>query len=105
MSLKVIKNNNSFWISIVVALDFPLFIKKEDPVRWLNEILEGLDYTRLLAPYSHKGRKPSVPPIILFKILMFAEMYRSYSSRDIESLCRYDVRFMVVTPRLPAPCS
>ena len=63
-------------------------------MRLLNEILEGLNYSRLNATYSTKGRKPGVPPIIMFKILIFASMCRCYSSRDIESLCQHDVRFM-----------
>jgi transposase len=86
-----------------LALDFPIFIKKDDPVRLLNEILEGLNYTHLNAAYSDKGRKSGIPPVNMFKILVFAEMCRTYSSRDIADLCQHDIRFMWLLQGYQAP--
>jgi len=69
-------------------------IPKNYPVRLLNVILEGLDDTQLKATYSGKGSNPTIPPIILFKILVYAYMNKTYSSRDIVALCRRDIHFI-----------
>ena len=52
-------------------MDIQIYIPKNDPVRLLNQLLEGLNYTRLLSTYSDKGRKSAVPPIILFQIFPY----------------------------------
>jgi transposase len=86
-----------------LALDFPIMIPKNEPVRLLNEILEGLDYTKLEAAYSEEGRNPAVPPTILFKILVYAYMKRAYSSRDIAALCKENINFIWLLQGYPAP--
>jgi len=86
-----------------LALDFPILIPKNEPVRLLNEILEGLDYTKLETAYSKEGRNPAVPPIILFKILVYAYMKRTYSSRDISTLCKENINFIWLLQGYPAP--
>lgn len=86
-----------------LALDFPIYIAKNDPVRLLNEILEGLNYTKLYQTYSSKGRHTSVPPIIMVKIMVYAYMNRTYSSRDIEQLCQRDINFIWLLNGYPAP--
>lgn len=65
--------------------------------------MEGLDYTKRLSSYSHKGRNPAVPPIILFKILVYAYMNRTFSSREIEKLCQRDIHFLWLLSGYPAP--
>ena len=46
-----------------LALDFPIMIPINEPVRLLNEIFEWLDYTKLEAAYSEEDRNPSRPSI------------------------------------------
>lgn len=75
-------------------MNIPIYIGKNDSVRLLNEILEGLNYTQLLNAYSSKGRNSAVPPVIMFKILVYAYMNRCFSSRDIERLCQRDIHFL-----------
>lgn len=60
----------------------------------LDYLLEGLNYTKLLSKYSDLGRNSSVPPSIMFKILVYAYMNRAYSSREIERLCQCDIHFL-----------
>lgn len=79
---------------LTLNLDLMTYIDKNDPVRLLSGILEGLNYTKLLSTYSENGRNSAVPPVILFKILVYAYMNRVYSSRDIHKLCRRDIHFM-----------
>ena len=84
-------------------MDIQIYIPKNDPVRLLNQLLEGLNYTRLLSAYSDKGRKSAVPPIILFQILVYAYMNRTFSSREIEKLCQRDLHFIWLLRGYPAP--
>jgi transposase len=86
-----------------LAIDFPIMIPMNDPVRLLNELLEGLDYTKLEATFSDKGRNPVVPSIIMFKVLVYAYMNRAYSSRDIERLCQRDINFIWLLQGHSAP--
>ena len=71
-----------------------ILIRVDDSVRLLNEVLEGLDYQALHRTYSPKGRKPKTPPKTLFKILVYGNMDRTYSSRELEKACRRDVNYM-----------
>lgn len=78
-------------------------IPKNDPMRLLHEILKGLDYKKLLCAYSNKGRKSAGPPIIMFKILVYAYMNRTYSSRDMARLCTRDINFIWLLRGFEAP--
>ncbi|WP_291300835.1 transposase [Desulfosporosinus sp. BICA1-9] len=69
---------------LVLPFNFEVLIPKDDSVRLLSHILEGLNYTKLYQAYSSTGRKPAVEPRILFKVLTYAYMNNIYSSRDIE---------------------
>ena len=41
-------------------------------MRLLNLMMEELDYKKLYEAYSPNGRNPTVPPKILFKILIYS---------------------------------
>ena len=60
-----------------LTMDIQVYIPPHDPVRLLNQLLEGLDDKKLLSTYSDKGRNSVVPPVIMFKILIYAYMNRS----------------------------
>ena len=53
-----------------LTMDIQVYIPPHDPVRLLNQLLEGLDDKKLLSTYSDKGRNSVVPPVIMFKILI-----------------------------------
>ncbi len=67
---------------LVLPLNLEIRIDKNDPVRKLVEICDDLDYTKLYKLYLRSRRK--VDPVILFEILVFANMNGIYSSREIE---------------------
>ena len=77
---------------VVLPLNLEICIPKDDNVFKVAEICEGLDYTELFETYVRTWRK--VNPITLFEILIFAYMNRKFSSREIESACKTDIRFM-----------
>ena len=77
---------------MALPLDLGIKISEEDLVRKLVEICESLDYSKLYGEYLRSWRK--IDPAILFEIVVFAYMQGKYSSREIEDLCRNDIRFM-----------
>lgn len=86
-----------------ISIDIESLVPENDPVRLLSQVLEGLDYSVLNEAYSTRGRKPAVPPEILFKILVYASMNNIYSTRKIERACRRDVNFMWLLQGRKAP--
>lgn len=96
-------NNNQVYIQLSLPMDLGDLIKPDDSVRLLSNILEGLDYFKLLQAYSQKGRQPVVTPKTMFKILVYAYMNKCYSTREIEKLCLRDINFMWLLNGQKAP--
>ena len=88
---------------LILPLNYEVLIPKDDSVRLLSQILEGLNYEKLYRAYSSSGRKPAVEPKILFKVLTYAYMNNIYSSRKIETACRRDINFMWLLNGKKAP--
>ena len=86
---------------VVLPLDLGICIPEGDFVFKVAEICESLDYTELFNTYLRIWRK--VNPVTMFEILVFAYMNRKFSSREIESLCKTDIRFMWLLNGEPAP--
>ena len=86
---------------VVMPLDLGIKINEKDPVRKLVEICDELDYADLYAAYLRHWRK--IDPCTMFELLVFAYMNGIYSSRDIESACRHDIRFMWILQNEPVP--
>jgi len=86
-----------------ISIDIQSLVSENDSVRLLSQVLEGLDYKVLNEAYSTRGRKPAVPPEILFKILVYAYMNNIYSTRKIERACRRDINFMWLLQGRKAP--
>ena len=72
-------------------------------MRLLNLMMEELDYKKLYEAYSPNGRNPTVPPKILFKILIYSYMIDIWSSRKIELACKRDVNFMWLLEGFKSP--
>lgn len=79
---------------LVLPIEIEIMIPKDDLVRLISTILEGLDYSKLYDIYSTNGRNPTISPKLLFKILVYANLNDIQSSRDIEKACRRDINFM-----------
>lgn len=86
---------------VVLPFNYEINIDVKEPVRKLVEICDDLDYSELYGEYVRKWRK--VNPRTLFEVLAYAYMNGIYSSRDIESACRHDIRFMWILQNEPAP--
>ena len=88
---------------LVLPLDYSQLISETEPVRLLDAVLEELDYTALLRLYSPQGRKSTVPPEILFKIIVFAMLEGIYSLRAIQHQCRVNIQYMWLLQGYKAP--
>ena len=96
-------NNNRTVYQLVIPIETGILIPEDDSVRLLSQVMEELDYTKLIMAYSSQGRNPVVEPKILFKILIYAYMNDIYSSRKIERACRRDINFMWLLQGQKAP--
>ncbi len=92
--------NNNKQISLKILEDL---IPSNDSVRILSQIMEELNYSKLMKAYSTKGRNSVVSPKVLFKILVYAYMNNIYSSRKIEKACNRDINFMWLLQGKKAP--
>ena len=65
--------------------------------------MDELDYRDLYRTYPQKGRKPETDPVIMAKIVVYAYSQRTFSTREIEKSCRYDLRYHYLLQRQKAP--
>src|SRR6056297_697059 len=68
-------------------------IPKDDPVYTLKKILEEMNFDGLLNQYSHLGRK-GYNPIMIFAVLMYANMRGIFSVDKIVESLKRDIGFI-----------
>lgn len=88
---------------LILPMNVEVLIPKDDSVRLLDKITEGLDYTKLMQAYSRKGRPPKVEAITMFKVILYAHMLGISSTRKIEQACKQNINFMWLLRGAPAP--
>ena len=93
--------SNSYF-QIKLPIDLEPMIPADDPVRLLSACVEGMDLSELYETYD-RIRKNQATPKQLFKIIVYANMNRLYSSRDIEKACRQNINYMYLLEGKPAP--
>lgn len=86
---------------VELPINLEIKIEESDPVRKVVEICEELDYSQLEDAYLRTWRK--VNPRTLFMLLVYGYMVHAYSSREIEQLCKVDIRFMWILNGEPVP--
>ena len=77
-------------------------IPDNDPVRLLNACVEGMDLSELYKTYTRVPKNLATPKQ-LFKIVAYAAMNGTYSSRKIEAACRQNINYMYLLEGKPAP--
>src|SRR5690606_22157499 len=68
-------------------------IPPDHPVRIVNGVIEHLDIQPLIKAYSREGQ-PSYHPKMMLKVMVYAYMDNTYSSRKIEKAMRENINFM-----------
>ena len=88
-----------------MPLEISQIIEISDPVYTLNEVLNHIDLKKYLA--EERGRRTGRPEYDsekLLRIVLFAFMENGYASvRQIEKLCKTDIRFLWLLDGSPAP--
>ena len=80
-----------------------IYVKDDGKVHLVENLIEEMNLNRLKATYSKKGRRPAVNPVTMLKVLLFCYSEGSFSCRDIEKMCRYDLRVIYLLDGQPAP--
>ena len=64
---------------LVLVLNSEILLPEDAPVRVTSAQLEELDYRKLYAAYSSKGRKSVTDPRVLFKVMAYGYQCGIYS--------------------------
>ena len=87
-----------------LPVDIERIIEINDPVHTFCEVVDHIDLYKYLAVEEHETGRPRYDQTILLKIVLFAFMEYGYASlREIEKLCKTDIRFMWLLQDMPAP--
>lgn len=82
---------NSFQesVQVVLPLNLGLVIPDDDSVRLLSHIIDNISVKRFVV-----GQNTRRSARTLLKLLVYGYMNKTYSSRQIETLCKRDINFM-----------
>ena len=87
-----------------LPLEISTIIDISDSVYTFCEIIDKIDLNKYNAPKERKFGRPRFDQEILLKVILFAFMENGYvSTREIEKLCRTDIRFMWLLQDNPPP--
>ena len=75
---------------------YQLGLPSDDPVYSLIKVLEELNYAGLIARYLSKGRK-GYNPIMMYAVLIYANMRGVRAVDRIVELCERDLAFIWLT--------
>lgn len=89
-------------------LKLPLEIEKlidiSDPVYTFCEVMDHIDLSKFFVVKGYKTGRPRCDQQKLLKVILFAFMENGISSlRDIEKLCRNDIRYLYLLDGMKAP--
>ena len=91
-------------IQLKIPVDLEKIIEISDPIYTFNEIMEQIDLYKYFAVKGSKTGRPRFDSVKLLKIILFAFMENGYASlRNIEKLCKTDIRFIWLLDDLKAP--
>ena len=95
--------NNYTPYQLKLPVDFEKIIEISDPVYTFSEVMDHIDLNKYLVSEEYKTGRPQYDRITLLKVVLFAFMEHGYCSlREIEKLCKVDIRFMWLRQDLPS---
>lgn len=96
------KNNIIYQLKLPVEIS--TIIEITDPVYTFCEVMDCIDLRKYLAVKESRTGRKRYNSEILLKVILFAFMEYGYASvREIEKLCKTDIRFMWLLQGTPAP--
>ena len=104
--MKTLNNHDEYYtpIQMKIPVDLEKIIEISDPIYTFNEIMEQIDLYKYFVRKGNKTGRPRFDSVKLLKIILFAFMENGYASlRNIEKLCKTDIRFIWLLDGLKAP--
>ena len=102
--MKTISRNNNTPYQLKLPLKIEKIIEISDPVYTFCEVMDHIDLNKYLAVKESRTGRPRYDSEKLLKVILFAFMENGYCSvRDIEKLCKTDIRFMWLLDGEKAP--
>lgn len=90
-------------MQLLLPLEVGFALPEDDPARYVSAFVDNLSYEEVFGTSELKRAKPIYPEILLLKICLLASVLSRTSSRNIEELCRYDLRFIWLLQGYRAP--
>lgn len=103
MLINKLTNNSSTLKQLKLPLDLEKIIDISDPVYTFCDVLDHIDLTPYFAEEGCRTGRPRCDAQKLLKVILFAFMENGISSlRDLERLCRNDIRYMYLLDEMKA---
>ena len=97
-------NNNFITKQLKLPLEIEKIIDISDPVYTFCDVIDHIDLKSYFAGEGCKTGRPRCDSEKLLKVILFAFMQNGISSlRELERLCKTDIRFMYLLDGLKAP--
>ena len=97
-------NDNYTARQLKLPLEIEKIIDISDPVYTFCEVMDYIDLSRYFVEKDYKTGRPRCDAQKLLKVILFAFMENGINSlRDIEKLCRTDIRFMYLLDGMHSP--
>ena len=90
-------------IQLKMNFNIDYLVYEDTKLMVLQNLVERLDLDFLKVAYSKNGRKSSVNPLTMFKILIYSYSIGKTSSREIEDMCKFDLRAIYLLDGEKAP--
>ena len=104
MTKKKINQEHFTPIQMKFPVDLEKIIEISDPIYTFNEIMNKVDLRKYLVVKGSKVGRPRLDSIKLLKIILFAFAEFGYVSlRNIEKLCKTDIRFIWLLDEMAPP--
>ena len=104
MLLNNFTNNNFITKQLKLPLEIEKIIDISDPVYTFCDVMNHIDLKSYFAGKGCKTGRPRCDSEKLLKVILFAFMQNGISSlRELERLCKTDIRFMYLLDGLKAP--
>ena len=104
MRLNKNTNNNYTVRQLKLPLEIEKLIDISDPVYTFCEVMDHIDLSKYFVANGYKTGRPRCDEHKLLKVILFAFMEHGISSlRDIEKLCRNDIRYLYLLDGMKAP--
>jgi len=97
-------NKNNLFLNsyqLILPLSTEILIPKDDSVRMLVSVLDGIDFGEEKKAYAKRSRK--IPFVILLRVVVYGFMRGIRSVRAIERACRENINFMWLLSGYPVP--